>query len=58
MVYNAVVKSLKIGMHVFNFLDNKDYLLDAIDGADHSKYNALVWYGRERWWHLSFTFSF
>jgi hypothetical protein len=55
---NAVIKSLNIGMHVFNFLDNKDYLLDAIDGEGHSKQTALVWYGRERWWHLSFTFNF
>jgi outer membrane receptor protein involved in Fe transport len=55
---NAVIKSLNIGMHVFNFLDNKDYLLDAIDGEGHSEQTALVWYGRERWWHLSFTFNF
>jgi outer membrane receptor protein involved in Fe transport len=58
MINNAIVKSFKIGMHVFNFLDNKDYLLDANDGEDHSDHSALVWYGRERWWHLSFTFNF
>ncbi len=52
------IESLNIGFHVFNILDNKDYIIDAVDGAAHDAHSALVWFGRDRWWHTSLTLSF
>jgi iron complex outermembrane receptor protein len=55
---DAMFDNLSIGLHVFNILNNTDYIVDAIDGADHSSQSAVVWFGRGRWWHASFTLDF
>ncbi|MBK8943809.1 MAG: TonB-dependent receptor [Ignavibacteriae bacterium] len=49
----------KVIIHInsFNILNNKDYIIDAIDGTSHSSQSALVWYGRERWWNFSLSFE-
>jgi hypothetical protein len=55
---NAVFKNLSLALHVFNILDNNNYIIDALDGIDHNSNTALVWYGRNRWWNLSVTLDF
>lgn len=55
---NLFFKKLNIGLHIFNALNNKDYIVDGQDGLDHTANSALVFYGRNRWWNLSFSFDF
>ncbi len=49
----------KIILHVnsFNLLNNKEYIVDALDGTSHNSESALVWFGRERWWNFSLSFE-
>ncbi len=54
----SMFDKLAIGLHAFNILDNDDYIVDAIDGTDHTAQSAVVWFGRGRWWHVSFTLDF
>ncbi|MBK7381259.1 MAG: TonB-dependent receptor [Ignavibacteriales bacterium] len=54
---NFFVKKATVGLHIFNALNTKNYITDATDGSDHTQYSATVWYGRERWYNLSFTFD-
>ncbi len=55
---NSIIKNISLVFHLFNALNNKDLIIDAIDGENHSKSNALVWYGRERWWNVSLALLF
>ncbi len=55
---NSIIKKVSLIFNLFNALNNKDFIIDAIDGEDHSKSNALVWYGRERWWNVSLALLF
>ena len=55
---NLFIKKINLTFHLFNALDNNNFIIDAIDGNDHSKESALVWYGRERWWNFSLAISF
>lgn len=55
---NDFIEKIDIGLHVFNILDNNNYIIDAIDAEDHSSNSALVWYGRNRWWHASVKLDF
>ncbi|GAB4298153.1 MAG: TonB-dependent receptor [Ignavibacteriaceae bacterium] len=48
-------KKLNIALHVFNALNNLEYIVDAVDGSDHNKETANVFYGRDRWWNISFS---
>ncbi|MFA6979141.1 MAG: TonB-dependent receptor [Ignavibacteriaceae bacterium] len=51
-------KKLNVGLHMFNALNNLDYIVDGQDGSDHSKNTALVFMGRSRWYNFSLTFDF
>ncbi len=55
---NSFIKKVTLTFHLFNALDNNNFIIDAIDGNDHSKESALVWYGRERWWNFSMALLF
>ncbi len=55
---NSFIKKVNLTFHLFNALDNNNFVIDAIDGNDHSKESALVWYGRERWWNFSLALLF
>jgi iron complex outermembrane recepter protein len=58
LLTNFFVKKFTFGFHIFNALNTTNYITDATDGSDHSKNSAQVWYGRERWYNVSFTFEF
>jgi hypothetical protein len=55
---NFFIKKITFDFHLFNILNRKNYIVDALDGLDHSANTALVWYGRERWWNMSFALNF
>jgi iron complex outermembrane receptor protein len=55
---NLFINNIDLTFNLFNAFNNNSYIIDAIDGTDHSKQNALVWYGRERWWNISIAISF
>lgn len=52
------IKRINFSFSVFNILDRKDYIVDALDGINHDSNSALVWMGRERWWHFKTTINF
>ncbi len=56
------VKRINLNFHVFNLLNNKNYIVEAIDGGtnttNHVGSNAKVFYGRERWFNVGFGFNF
>ncbi len=52
------VKKANLNFHVFNLLNNKDYILDALDGASHAFNTARFFYGRERWYNMQLAFTF
>lgn len=54
----SLVKELEINFSIFNMLNKKDYVIDAYDGQTHDSKSAIVWMGRERWWHVSSSISF
>jgi outer membrane receptor protein involved in Fe transport len=51
-------EKLSIGLHVFNALNNLNYIVGGSDGSDHNAQTSRVWMGRGRWWNLSFSFDF
>jgi len=51
-------KKLNVGLHMFNALNNLDYIVNGQDGADHTKNTARVFMGRDRWYNFSLTFDF
>lgn len=53
-----MVKKVNLALHVFNLLDNKDYIVEAADGSDHSEAKAKVFYGRPQWWNVSLAVGF
>lgn len=55
---NIFLKKIGLAFHLFNILNQNNYIIDAIDGAEHTATSALVWYGRERWWNLGVSFAF
>ncbi len=54
----SFLKEVSFNFHLFNLLNQDNYIIDAIDGANHKATSALVWYGRERWWNIGVSFSF
>lgn len=52
------IKEVKIKFSIFNLLNRKDYVVDAIDGINHDQNTSLVWLGRERWWFTSISLKF
>jgi outer membrane receptor protein involved in Fe transport len=55
---DSFIKRMSVGLHLFNALDNRNYITDATDGTNHDARSARVFFGRERAWNLSFTFDF
>jgi hypothetical protein len=55
---DGFVKGIEISFNLFNILNKKDYVIDAYDGLNHDSKSAIVWFGRERWWHVSTGFYF
>ncbi|MBK7981451.1 MAG: TonB-dependent receptor [Ignavibacteriae bacterium] len=51
------IEKLILHFDSFNIFNNKDYIIDALDGTAHNSKSALVWYGRERWWNFSLSFK-
>jgi hypothetical protein len=55
------IKKVNMNFHVFNLLNNRDYIVDAQDGGtnttNHNATTAKVFYGRERWFNLAFVFT-
>ncbi|HRI46267.1 MAG TPA: TonB-dependent receptor [Ignavibacteriaceae bacterium] len=58
LIVDSFFKRLSVGMHLFNALNNRNYITDATDGANHDGRSARVFFGRERSWNLSLTFDF
>ncbi|MBN1300051.1 MAG: TonB-dependent receptor [Melioribacteraceae bacterium] len=54
----SIFNKASAGFHIFNIIGEKDYIIDAIDGANHKNNSAVVWFGRGRWWNLNLTFEF
>lgn len=56
------VKRVNLNFHIFNLLNNKNYIVDGQDGGasstTHTAQKALVFYGRERWFNVAFAFNF
>ena len=56
------VKKVNLNFHVFNLLNNGNYIVDGQDGgtsaANHTAQYARVFYGRERWFNVAFAFNF
>ncbi len=56
------VKRVNLNFHVFNALNNLDYIVDGQDGGtnanNHIAQNARVFFGRERWFNVAFAFHF
>lgn len=56
------VQKANLYFHVFNVLNNKDYILDALDGGTspttHTFSTAKFFYGRERWYNVQVAFTF
>lgn len=50
---DSFIKEFEINLNVFNILNRKDYIVDAFDGINHDSSSAIVWIGRDRWWHIS-----
>jgi outer membrane receptor protein involved in Fe transport len=51
-------KKLSLALHIFNALDNLNYIVDAQDGSDHNSQTSRVFMGRDRWWNFSVGFEF
>ncbi|MBU0473739.1 MAG: TonB-dependent receptor [Bacteroidetes bacterium] len=58
MLSNLFVKRANVSFHIFNMFNNNNYIIDALDGANHTSNSALVWYGRERWWSVNLALTF
>lgn len=57
-IKESFIKEFEINFNVFNILNRKDYIIDAYDGINHDSNSAIVWLGRERWWHISTSINF
>lgn len=57
-ISDFVLNKANLYFHVFNLLNNKNYILDALDGANHIATTAKFFYGRERWYNLSLSLTF
>lgn len=57
-ISDFILKKANLNFHVFNLLNNKNYILDALDGTGHVATTAKFFYGRERWYNLQFAFTF
>ncbi len=55
---SSFIEKINLGFHVFNLLNNEDYITDATDGADHTGETARVFFGRERWYNISISLEF
>ena len=55
---SLLIKNINLTFHLLNALNNKNFIIDAIDGPEHSRYNSLVWYARERWWNVGLSIAF
>lgn len=55
---NNLFKKISLGVNIFNILNQNDYIVDALDGIEHSENSALVWYGRERWLSVNLALTF
>ena len=56
--HNSFIQNIDLTFHLFNIFSNTNFIIDAIDGQSHSQNDALVWYGRERWWNVSLAVTF
>ena len=59
------IKRLGLTFHIFNLLNNTDYIVEAQDGGynansalNHAESTATVFYGRERWMNLQLQVGF
>jgi hypothetical protein len=59
------VKRINLNFHVFNLLNNDNYIVEATDGPNSSVYgqahtyeSAKGFYGRERWYNIGLAFTF
>ena len=56
------LKKVNLNFHVFNALNNTNYILDALDGGTtettHTFDKAKFFFGRERWVNVGFAFTF
>lgn len=57
-ISDFMIKKVNLAFHVFNLLNNEDYIVEASDGSDHSEAKAVVFYGRPRWMNLSLSIGF
>lgn len=61
-ITDFMIKKITLNFHVFNLLDNTDYIVDALDGGTtpttHNDTTAKVFYGRGRWYNVGFGFNF
>jgi len=53
-----MIKNANLAFHVFNVLDNRDYLQYASDGSDHSREKAYVYFGRPINYNFSMSVGF
>jgi len=53
-----MVKKVNLAFHMFNALNNEDYIVEAADGTGHVESTAKVFYGRPRWINLSLAVGF
>jgi iron complex outermembrane recepter protein len=62
-----MIKKVNLAFHMFNVLDNKDYIVEAQDAYykssitgtyDHTSECAAVFYGRPLWWNISLAVGF
>ncbi|MFA5805271.1 MAG: TonB-dependent receptor [Melioribacteraceae bacterium] len=58
------VKKINLNFHVFNLLNNNDYIVEATDGPTSSQYgqahsyeSAKGFFGRERWYNVGVAFT-
>jgi iron complex outermembrane recepter protein len=58
LLTESSLKSINLGVHVFNLLNNTDYIVDATDGSAHDVATTTVFYGRERWINFNIGFNF
>lgn len=58
LITDSYLKRINLGLHVFNLLNNADYIVDATDGSKHDEVTSTVFYGRERWINFNVGFNF
>ncbi|MBA4407661.1 hypothetical protein C0389_10330 [bacterium] len=59
------VKKINLNFHIFNLLNNNNYIVEATDGPSSSQYgqahsyeSAKGFFGRERWYNVGVAFNF